>query len=289
MVAGLQPGYRFTEMLVQLGDVTFGQVDEAGVHWHCASPLDGWDSPDVRTTITQREADHGAWQGPVYLNERVITLAGKVIAPDRAALDAALDQLLVAAGLTDTVLTVYETVPKQAVVRRSGKVLGQRLTGTVLDYSVQVTAGDPRRYATTDTTAVLRLPSVVGGLTFPLALPATFPATVVAGDLAVSNAGNLQALPRIVINGPVSQPLVSVTGPDGTTVSLLYAGDIAAGDWLDIDCDAHTAYYNSVASRRALISGDWPVLEPGQSQISFRAGAYSPAATLTLVYRSAWM
>lgn len=288
MVAGLQPGYQFTDLLVQLGDATFGRVDEAGVHWHCAT-LDGWDSPDVRTTITQREADHGAWQGPVYLNERVVTLAGKLIAPDRAALDTSVDQLLVAAGLTDTVLTVYETVPKQAVVRRSGKVLAQRLTGTVLDYSVQVTAGDPRRYATTDTTIVLRLPSVSGGLTFPVTFPMTLPAAVIAGDTAVANVGTLDARPRMVINGPVSQPLITVTGPDGTAVSLLYAGDIAAGDWLDLDCDSHTAYYNSVASRRALISGDWPVLQPGQSQISFRAGAYSATATLTVIYRSAWM
>lgn len=288
MVAGLQPGYQFTDLLVQLGGVTFGEVDTAGTHWHCAT-IDGWDSPDVRTTITQREADHGAWQGPVYLNERVITLAGKLVAPDRATLDASIDQLLVAAGLTDTVLTVHETIPKQAVVRRSGKVLAQRLTPTVLDYSVQVTAGDPRRYATTDTTVVLRLPSITGGLAFPVMFPASFPATVVAGDQVITNQGTMQARPHMVINGPVSQPLIAVTGPDGTAGSLLYSGDIAAGDWLDLDCDGHTAYYNSVASRRALISGAWPVLDPGQSQISFRAGAYSATATLTVIYRSAWM
>lgn len=282
------PGQDLGGLTATLGALPLGSVDVNGVAWVLQS-MDGWDSPDSRTTLTQREANHGAWAGPVYLNERVITLAGKVIAPDRASADQAINQIAVAASLTDTVLTVYETVPKRAVVRRSGRPLAQYLSDTKLEYSIQMTAADPRRYAAMETITELRLPSVTGGLTFPLTFPLMFPADVVAGDLSVINEGTLASLPRIVINGPVSQPLIAVTGPDGTAGSLLYSGDIAAGDWLDLDCDGHTAYYNSVASRRALISGTWPVLDPGQSQISFRAGAYSTTATLTVIYRSAWM
>ncbi|MGY4930307.1 phage distal tail protein [Streptomyces sp. 900116325] len=281
------PGQALGGLMATLGALPLGSVDEQGVAWRLQE-MDGWDSPDVRAESQLREADHGAWPSPVYLGERAITLAGSIEAPDLATLDGAIDQLR-ALPLMGTVLTVMETVPKQAVVRRSGRILIKYVTDSVASYSVLVTASDPRLYATTETVIPLRLPTVAGGLTFPITLPLTVDATVVAGDTTVVNAGSIDARPQLQIAGPVSQPLISVTGPDGTSTSLLYAGDIDAGDWLDLDCDAHTAYYNSVASRRSLTSGTWPVLQPGASNLAFRAGAYSASATLTVTYRSAWM
>jgi hypothetical protein len=273
--------------MATLGPLPLGSVDEQGVAWRLQE-MDGWDSPDVRAESQLREADHGAWPSPVYLGERPITLGGSIEAPDLATLDGAIDRLR-ALPLMGTVLTVMETVPKQAVVRRSGRILIKYVTDTVASYSVLVTAADPRLYATAETVTTLRLPTVTGGLTFPVTLPMTIDATVVAGDTTVVNAGSIDARPQLRIAGPVSQPLISVTGPDGTSTSLLYGGDIDAGDWLDLDCDAHTADYNGVASRRSLASGTWPVLQPGASNLAFRAGAYSAAATLTVTYRSAWM
>jgi hypothetical protein len=287
-MGGLPPGYILGGLRIQLGDLVLNTVDAQGVGWYCAS-MDGWDSPDTRTTLTEREADHGAWAGPVYLQERVVTLAGKAYAPSPDGVFGAVEQLKTANSLGDQTLTVYETVPRQLTVRRSGKLLAQRLTDQVVDWSIQMTAADPRLYATTQTVTTLRLPSVTGGLQFPATFPVEFDATVIAGDTTITNDGTIDARPTIVINGPVSQPLVTVTDPDGTAMSLLYGGDIAAGDWVVLDCDAHTAYYNGVASRRALVSGDWPTLLPGASGLSFRAGAYSATATCTITYRSAWM
>ena len=287
-IAGLQPGFQFTPMLIGLGGLTFGAVDEAGVHWHCAT-IDGWESPDVRTTLTEREADHGAWAGPVYLQERVITLAGKAVCPDYASTYGAIEQIKAAASLTDTLLTVYETVARQATVRRSGKVLAQRLTDRVVDWSIQVTAPDPRLYAVGESSTVLSLPAVSGGLTFPISFPISFSATVSVSDTTITNDGSIETRPVITIAGPVSQPQIIVTGPDGTTAALLYSGDIAAGDTLVLDTDAKSVLYNGVANRRALLTGQWPTLAPGSSGVAFRAGAPSPTATCTITYRSAWM
>lgn len=281
------PGQTLGGLTATLGALPLGSVDAQGVAWRLQE-IDGWDSPDVRAESQPREADHGAWASPVYLGERPITLGGSIQAPDQATLDGAIDQLR-ALPLMGTVLTVMETVPKQTTVRRSGRILIKYVTDTVATYSVLVTAADPRLYATTETVTTLRLPTVSGGLTFPITLPLTIDATVVAGDTTVVNAGKIDARPLLRIAGPVSQPLVSVTGPDGTSTSLMYGGDIDAGDWLDLDCDAHTADYNGAASRRSLVSGTWPVLQPGASNLAFRAGAYSAAATLTVTYRSAWM
>lgn len=285
---GYTPGQGLGGMQVDLGPIPLGRVDAAGVAWSLQD-LQGWDSPEIRADVQQRSADHGAWAAPVYLGERPITLAGTVTAPDWPSLDAAREQLLAAASLTDTTITVYEATPKQALARRSGKPLWAYVTNSIATYSVLMTAQDPRRYAVNQQSVQLSLPSVSGGLTFPIQFPITFPATVVVGDSQATNAGSFETRPTIRIAGPVSQPQVTVTAPDGTAATLLYGGDIAAGDWLTLDCDAHTVYYNGTANRRSLLTGAWPVLPPGTSGLAFRAGAYSAAATATFTFRSAWM
>jgi hypothetical protein len=274
-----------------LGPITFGAVDNQGVDWRLRADdgLLGWDSPEVRTQITQREADHGAWLGPVYLGERPVTLAGTMAAPDQATLEDAMERLRAAASLTDTVLTVWESIPKQAVVRRSGKPLTAYSTDRVGTFSVMVTAGDPRRYGVNQQQVTLYLPSSTGGLVFPVVFPIEFDAITTSGDAVLPNAGNIGSLPLITVYGPVTEPSLVLSAPNGSTATLTYGDTIAAGDWLDLDCDHHTALYNSQSSRRGLLSGPWPQIPPGGVNVSFRAGSYDPAARALITYRDAWM
>lgn len=284
---GLQPGFQFTQMLAQLGDLTFGVVDSDGVHWHY--DIDGWDGTEVKTTVTPRESDHGSWQSPVYLAERVITLAGKAVAPDLETLDRAAERLLAAAALTDTTLTVWETIPKQATVRRSGKPLAKRLTDRVLDWSLLLTAVDPRRYGTTlHTAGPVHLPSVTGGMHFPLTMPITFGATVNGGQATARNIGTFPSRPILTITGPVVQPQIIATWPDGTLHTLTYTSTLAAGDVLTLDVDAHDAYLPGGVSRSRYVTGEWPELPPGDTTLAFRSPGYSSTATLAASWRPAW-
>ncbi|MEV6124373.1 hypothetical protein AB0M23_28350 [Streptomyces sp. NPDC052077] len=290
-MAGLAPGHRFTEHLVQLGDITFGLVDEAGVHWHCDSD-DGWSGPDTRMDLSQREADHGAWPSPAYMAERVVTLAGRVFAPSRAAADEAFDRLLAAAALTDTVLTVHETVPKQLVVRRSGKPLIKRLTGTVLEYSLQVTAADPRRYATVEETGWTSLPFASGGLTPPLTPPVVSDAVTTSGEITATNTGSCETRLRFTVDGPVDGPTVFTQMPDGSVIPLLYSQALYEGDQLVIDTDTKTCMLNGYVSRRRFLTtpAGWPAIPPRSTVgVQFQARYYSSAALLTARWRSAWL
>jgi hypothetical protein len=246
----------------------------------------------VRAEFQEREADHGAWASPVYLGSRPITLAGTVEAPDRAALDAALDQLYVAAALADTTLTVWESTPKQATVRRSGKLLAQHVTDRIATWSVMVTAADPRRYGTILQTGTTGLPTTSGGLTFPATFPVTFSATTVSGQINAVNAGSMDTRPVLTITGPVVAPTVSALYPDGTVRQLIYSQDLAAGDVLVIDTDAHTVVLDGVTSRRRFmtVSAGWPTIPAnGSVNYQFQSGTYNATATLTATWRSAWM
>jgi hypothetical protein len=285
------PGQVLGGVTVQLGGVLLGVVDSNSVAWSInPDGVQGWDSADVRATLTDRQQDHGSWFAPVYLGSRPITLTGTITAPSAALLDAAFEQLLSACSLTDTTLIVNDSIPRQATVRRSGKPVLVKVTDRIATYSLLVTAGDPRRYSTTLNQLSTALPSISGGLSLPATAPLALSATTVAGSIAALNSGSFATRPVFTISGPVSQPVVATLYPDGTVKALSYTGaDLAAGDQLVIDTDAHTVQQGG-ASRRRWISGAWPDIPAGvQVQFQFRAATYNANALLTATWRSAWI
>ncbi|MFJ3839478.1 phage distal tail protein [Streptomyces sp. NPDC090054] len=242
--------------------------------------------------MTARLADHGAWATPVYLDARPITLTGVIAAPNRAARDGAIEQLISAVALTDTVLTIEETVPKQTTVRRSGELVVEPLNSAGATYSALVTAADPRRYSTVLQSQSTALPSTSGGLVLPIVLPLTIGTTVSGGGFTLSNEGSIATRPTFTITGPVASPIIACTQPDGTVIRLAYADTLGDGDVLTIDCDAHTAMLPGPVSRRRYLSAQptWPEVLPGSSlQVQWSASSYDPTALLTGTCRSAWM
>jgi hypothetical protein len=282
---------------VTLGALVLDQVDDAGVWWVTVD-LTGWrGSPATTLQVTQRPADHGGWASAnPKLVPRQMELKLYIEAPDTAAMTAAYEQLLAAAGTGPIVLQVTEDgITRQAVVHRNGDVLPTDDAGTWATYSVPLEATDPRRYGSA-TAVSLYLPSASGGLSWPVSWPISWPATVVSGDAVLGNAGTISAPMTITVYGPttgstaLSQPLITVTGPDGATSTLLYADTIAPGDFLAIDCGARSVLYNGTSTRRGLLQvyGGWPTVPPGGAQISFRAGSYDSTVHADVTYRPAW-
>ncbi|MFF7991775.1 hypothetical protein ACFZDG_18520 [Kitasatospora xanthocidica] len=289
-MAGYTPGQVLGRQIT-LGSLGLGVVDAAGVAWTVDKEgLKGWSGAAVRTQYSDREADHGSWAGPTYLGSRVITVTGTVTAPDLATLDAAAEQLYAAASLTDTVLTVAETTPKQAIVRRSGEPLFVPETDRVARYSLMLTAADPRRYSTTLQTASTGLPVSTGGITLPITLPLVITAGSSSGTLTLTNAGSIGTRPTFTIAGPAPGFTILVQYPDSTVRQLTYTDTLLSGDVLTVDTDAHSVVLGTATSRRRYLSGQWPEVPPGQTvTVQWTSPAYDPAALLTATCRSAWM
>lgn len=275
---------------VRLGSLELLATDDAGVDW-VINDVKGWDSADVRAEVTSRLADHGVWASPVYLDARPLTLSGSIDAPTREGLDTAIDQLSVAVSLTDTTLTVGETIPKQVTVRRSGQILIEREGPYSARYSALVTAADPRRYSTTLQSQSAALPSVTGGLTLPITLPITITATTVSGTITLVNAGTIATRPVLTVRGPtVGGFTIVATLPNGTTTQQTYSDTLNSGDILVMDSSSRQVTLNGSVSRRLYLSGTWPEIPP-QSQVVFNwySPTYDAAALLTGTVRSAWM
>jgi hypothetical protein len=285
------PGTDLDGLRVDLGVIPLGGVDDSGVAWTLQT-MQGWDSAEVRASLQEREGDHGAWSGPVYLGERPITMAGTVVAQNRAALDDARERLLTAVSLSDTTVVVYEQTPKQAAAHRSGKPLWEYQTDRAATFSVLMTADDPRRYDVNLQAGTTMLPVTTGGLTEPYTLPYTLSATTVSGQVDCLNSGSFETRPILIIDGPASTPAVLAQMPDGSVIPMSYSQDLGVGDELVIDVLAKRVTLNGDVSRRRFLALPlgWPVIPP-QSVVSFRftAATYNATAQLAVQWRSAWI
>lgn len=282
------------EPSIWLGTLQLNYVDSTGVSW-TVEGLDGWyGSPTSTLNVVQRGAADGGWGGSAWLTPKLITMTVTLAGATAALLTAALDTLMSAATLTTTPLRVLERggSDRTMQVRRGGEVLStwQGSMGTSVTVSVPLIAEDPRKYSTTAYTGTCHLPSISGGLTAPLTAPITVNATVSSGQIPMSNAGSAACSPLLRIVGPVQQPVVTLQRADGSVQQLAYGGSLIAGDYLDLDCGAHTAILDGTASRRGLVSGAWPTIPPnGSALLTFGAGAYDSSATLSATWYDTWM
>jgi hypothetical protein len=281
---------------VYLGAQQLAGTDGSGVSWDVQT-LTGWyDSAAPTLRVAQREADHGGWGGGSWLTPRVLMLGVHLSAATPDAIVSALDVLGAAASLDASPLRLVEAsgLDRTIQVRRNGEVLTtwDGIGGTAVAVSIPLIAADPRKYGTLPYSSSTMPPSSSGGLILPATLPAAFDAVVDSGQISCGNAGTIGSRPLLRITGPCTTPQVTLQLPDGSVQQLIYQGSLLAGEYLDLDCDAHTATADGTASRRGLITGTWLELPPGSSagcSAAFRVDTSGAGCQLTMTWYDAWM
>lgn len=274
----------------QLAPVTIplGEVDSAGIAW-LLNKVEGWDGPDVQGGgVIPRSGDHGAWASPQYYAARSLTLTVTASAATQALRDLARALLQQAIPVSDlAVFTYNEPVPKQASVRRSGKITETYPTLTDVQFTCGLIAPDPRKYSAQRHTVTIALTdtSAPAGFTFPLTWPLTPPAQPPSGAVSVTNAGTFETRPVITITGPITSPgLANVTtGQQVSWTSLV----LAAGDTLTVDFLARQGLLNGVYRPADLFSAWW-VLPPGTSTIQ-ATGDTGSGASLSCIWSDAYI
>ena len=174
--------------------------------------------------------------------------------------------------------------------------------GNVASVSVQFHCTDPRIY-TAGASVTVGLPSPTAGMTFPAAFPLTFGATAASG-VTVTNSGNVESRPVLVISGPVTNPSIqNASIPGSPTITLSNPNQtgytVLAGDQLTVDLDTHAILYytggvtaGSPASRGSwLVAGStwWDLLPNTDNLIQFNSrDSVSVAGTVAVQYASAY-
>lgn len=276
----IQPG----QVYADVGVIPLGRVDEYGVDWAIDEDgFDGWGATRSTRRTEQKARGHGGWSGDGYLAPRAISLRGRAYAPTPEAARAALDRLNDAASIDDFRFVVYEPDRTRWMpAHRVDDVLHKWVMPESFEWGLGLVADDPRKLHP-ELRGSTGLPSTTGGLTVPFTVPFTINATTVSGQVNLTNPGNMAGPVRIRIIGPVTGPVITHVSA-GRSLEFSMSLVLQAGEWLDIDMDAHTVLANDTANRRNyVISDSWSAFEVGDNTWKFTAATYD-AVTFMTVY-----
>lgn len=301
-VSGESAGTILANVTALLGEQFLGAVDDYGAELFVTRVGGWWSGTGSTGEVTQRVADHGGWSNQPYRTPRHIELDVEVRAVDYDACTAAIERVIGAIPLrSDTLIITSGTEALQATVQQDGDPVLSRAEDVSdnkppgwAKITVPLMAPDPRRYAVAPVTTSTGLPQTAGGLSLnngSLTLPLSIGATLSSGLLRVTNAGNMDSPPTLVVQGPcppftLSGRTIGTGGTPRPAGTLRFTDAIAAGRSLIIDTANHRALLDGTAPRT--VTGTWFTYAPGNNEVSFSASTYDPAALLTSTHRDAW-
>lgn len=271
----------------ELGGIVFGGDPGPGGELWIVSNLEGWHSTASTGEVTPRTGRHGGWRNRARYAPKGMTLHGSVLTPNGDA-GALMDQLVAAIPLdVPEPLIVYGVTAddRRILVRQEGTPATQIVSPYEAVFSIGLVAPDPLKYSAIEHALETGLPVSTGGLTVPHTVPFSVDSVSISGTVEVFNAGNAATAPRLIVYGPVDTPrITNVTTGQALVANLV----LAAGEYLDIDLEAHSAMIGGTASRRGFISGQWWELAPGNNTIAFNAPVYQADAAVQIIWRDAW-
>lgn len=269
-----------------VGAVPLNQVDNYGVEW-LWQDIEGWDSPEAATQVTQRSGQDGAWSGVELYGPRQLSLSGAAWTDQPEIMRDAADRLFAEVTKKPFQLVVDEHgLQRFVTVQRQSAVVWDYQHETAALWSMQLVAIDPRKYGTTEQTATVLLGAVTGGFVLPFTLPFTIDSVVTSDTITAINAGNHDAPLMIRVFGPVINPKFFVPSLN-LEMSLNLTLDV--GEFVDIDSDKRSVLLGGTATRLSTFEGDWLSVPPGSTDIRFLAESYDPSAFAQLTWRATWL
>lgn len=214
-----------SDFQIQLGDDDSGLLLGAGTPYDIVE-LDGWkDLPALSLTDVQKPTAAGMWRGPMYPQDRSMTLtlqtagtAGFTGMPTTAQYAANLDALEAVttpgADTTAEIPMVVQLAGQQLMAsvrcQQRQEPITQGYTSPGLDkQTLQLTASDPRRYAPAVQTASCGLYAAAGGLTYPITYPLAWGMVTSTGSLTINNGGRTSTPPMLTITGGGNTPVIT--------------------------------------------------------------------------------
>lgn len=260
-----------------------------------AGGLRGWnDLPPLDQANVSRPSAAGSWPGSIYPGERTIETDLTLYVADVSTYPAVLAALRAAtapSGPEQPLVIQMGGQQLQCGVRCTGRLGGEDGYALGVDrVSLKWTATDPRRYSVAAYSADTAPPVGGTGLTWPISWPLSWGSSGTGGTVYIANAGDWNTPLTITIRGPLTTPAVY---RQDTYDVLELDTTLAAGDVVVIDTLADTLTLNGTPAKDRLTDRSAPVnsflMPPGNTGLALRAAVTDPAASVTAVWRSAYM
>lgn len=297
-----------TSRVVTLAGTQFGlqNIPDASGVARIATKLVGWyDTPKLRTVYTPLPFAAGSLCTPAYTDHRTITLDGVMLTRDRATLIRGRRAL---GGLCNDPSTLYtlqvddEVGSLFCLVQRSTDILFKSADGVTADFSVSLTAPDPRLLDVVLQSASTPMAQPgSGGVQWNGPSPGTTgtqwngPAGTTgiawgqpgpSGIVTVDNtAGTAPADVILTLKGPATNPTIITSAG-----AIVYGGSFSAGDTLVINTGSGSVLLNGANRRSLLTRAGFFQIPPGKAMgISFSADQQNSTAYMTAQWRTSYL
>lgn len=279
-------------MIVELPGITLTEGSEGWV----IADLVGWYSmPDSKSPIDEIPQQHGAFDpGVDWRTSAAISFTAGYIGTSHAECVSAVEQFNGAlANSSNTPMRVTDggrATSRTVSVRHVGVPDFFDYDQHEVHFAVDMIAPDPFRYGDA-VTASAGLPSLAGGLTFPITFPITFTSTGDPGRIVLSNEGTQETWPQFTVRGGLSDGFSLVAVETGREIRFEFP--LSDTDEVTVDPRSGQAWINdpSNAVGGFLTVRDWWSVPPGASRtVQFNGlGSVSGSPLLTGVIAPAYL
>jgi hypothetical protein len=281
-----------TRIVVGNGSGATDDVDWVG-YINPDQGISGLDGAEVRESADNLVEADGGIHGSFYEGRRSVVLNFDLdpgrYGPDTAALErrvkrasrALREDALLRWTPSDIGLELELRLRRQGRVSITGRHPKQVQIPMVAEDPIKRTSSEAQQTLTPDTSAG------VLGFTSPITSPIE---TELAptGQALVENQGDVEAIPRFKITGPITNPEL-INSTTEQRIKLLYT--LGAGEELFIDAGRKTVLLGGTADRFGAVvypDSKWWRLQPGSNDVRLLAAAYSAGAELVVYWRHAY-
>jgi len=252
--------------------------------------FNGFGSADIKVSVKERGAYHGADLGNFSYGKRGFSLEGRIVgdtladySSKRRALQKAFD---IFDGLDTVTIVTKDSLTLEIEAIASGNIDTPYKAGNAImsEFRIELVAPYPFIEGAVENTEEV-LAHSGGGAEIPAEMPMEIGEGGI-GDTTVTNDGNGKAYPVIKIYGAIENPSITNT-TRGEGLSITYTLTTST-DYIEIDTYAKTVLLNGVTNIKQYVTGDFWVLDSGDNVIRL-TGSSSSGAIAQIIYKDSYL
>jgi len=252
--------------------------------------FNGFGSADIKVTVKEKGAYHGADLSNFSYGKRGFSLEGRIVgdtladySSKRRALQKAFD---IFDGLDTITIVTKDGLTLEMEAIANGNIDTPYKAGNAImsEFRIELVAPYPFIEGSVENTETVAV-HTGGGAEIPAEMPMEIGEGGV-GDTTITNDGNGKAYPVIKIYGAIENPsITNTTRGEGLSITYTLA---TSTDYIEIDTYLKTVLLNGVTNIKQYVTGDFWVLDSGDNVIRL-TGSSSSGAQAEVIYKDSYL
>lgn len=275
----------------RLGQIQWGDLLMGPGTGYSVQSISGMDDlPEIRNADVPKSDAHGDYTGPDYTGPRTVQIGLTLVADDPDSLRVmtlALRRATQPQQRPADLRFVDQGVSLSAKLRRRAVPYDAENLWRTGSAALEFYCADPYLYGLVEQSEATTAYSPASGRVYARTYPVTYGSSGASGSITATNSGDAPAYPVLRLDGPVANPSVEQTNVGAL---LVLDATLQPGEYVLIDTRSRAVLFQGTSPRRSWVRGGstWPLLVPGDNQLTYRGSALPGAPGQTSLLTVTW-